>query len=495
MSVIDHSPVFAPFFNSQKYVHVKDSAVTKNFYVATTGSDANNGEAIGTPFLTIQKALNVAGSSIWGGQVTINIADGTYVENLIGRDLIGSANDQSRGNSLVRLLGNTAVPGNVIVQGSAVSRGTFLLVNCSTTYWLDGMTLKSDGSLQSAAIKVDQARISISNLDIANAGFGIFALNNAYVQIDDSAAGGTYAVTNVGLEAVNSCIIRVLKALTITGFTNRGLFSSESSIIDYEPPAGSTITFTADPATKAFVCFLATFGGSIALVLTGAGTMNITDITRAGLTHVIQVLNGGFMVFSGSGTSTVNVTNASRIALISQNSFYFEIATFTWVYVGVTQEVEIEPGSADLGLNNFSSATYALKEISTNQKYGSDFRYLDPVRGTHTGSLPLGTTAYFTNDQLQSVYSLLYTALQDERIDKLQIDMGTGNGAAHTDTFTVVKNGVDTTMTLSITNAATGSTTTNPVTLAAGDTVGIKAVTDAATAGANVLSTLSIRKT
>ena len=51
----------------------------KSLYVATFGSDSNSGETPETPFLTIQKAIDVACSldlSIY--KTTINIADGFY---------------------------------------------------------------------------------------------------------------------------------------------------------------------------------------------------------------------------------------------------------------------------------------------------------------------------------------------------------------------------------------------------------------------------------
>ncbi len=50
------------------------------FYVATTGNDSNNGFTIGTPWLTLQHAVDYIGQNYDAGDnfITIQIADGTY---------------------------------------------------------------------------------------------------------------------------------------------------------------------------------------------------------------------------------------------------------------------------------------------------------------------------------------------------------------------------------------------------------------------------------
>ena len=85
----------------------------RTYYVATTGSDANNGLSAGSPFATIGKAASVITDALdLGGQtVTIQLADGTYASGL---SLTGS---WSGGGSVV-LKGNAATPGNVVVNGS-----------------------------------------------------------------------------------------------------------------------------------------------------------------------------------------------------------------------------------------------------------------------------------------------------------------------------------------------------------------------------------------
>src|SRR6202035_3453527 len=102
-------------------------------------------------------------------------------------------------------------------------------------------------------------------------------------------------------------------------------------------------------------------------------------------------------------------------------------------------------------------------------------------------------TNYFTPVQVQSTYIPLYLVQGNATVSKLQVKSITGNGAAHTDTYTVVKNGVDTTMVVAITNGTTGSTTANPVSLVAGDTIGIKVVADAATTVADIYALMIVQ--
>lgn len=494
MTNIDHSSVFAPFFNSQRYLHVKNVGVTKNFYVATTGSDSNNGEAVGTPFLTIQKAIDVAGSSIHGGEVIINIADGTYNENLLAKDIIGSKGDIVRGNSVVTLLGNTALPSNVIIIGDSTTLATFKQINSSTIYILDGLDLRSDSGVNSRAIYVDHSILYVRALNISLVSTGFLIDNSSRVKIEDVATGGTWAVLVAGISSSRGSTVIISKNLTLTGFNSFGFAISGSSNVFYSPPSGSTSTFTADPVTKAFVAFQVSQFSVFNCTLVGAAIMNITDITRVGLGFVLRIINNGTMFFNGSGTAAINITNAIRTATIEENSFYTEGTASIWTHVGYSPTYLIDPGSAQVSVNEFSGAVAVGFAVTPVSKYGSDFRYIDPIRGFHSGVFPLATTAYFTANQIQSDYFPLYIAQEDEIVDKLQMSSRVGNGVAHTDTYTVVKNGVDTTMVLAITDAASGSTTTNPVTLAAGDTIGIKVATDAATVAADIDALLSVRK-
>lgn len=83
---------------------------TVNLYVRTDGSDSNDGSAntAGSAFLTIQKAINVAATKNYsGGTVNINVADGTYAEDLVVYSVSCGA---------LHLIGNTTTPANVVIK-------------------------------------------------------------------------------------------------------------------------------------------------------------------------------------------------------------------------------------------------------------------------------------------------------------------------------------------------------------------------------------------
>ena len=87
----------------------------RSYYVdAAIGSDANDGLSPSIPFLTIQKAVTTATDSLDpnGFQVTINVAAGTYNED------VTMASPMFDGRTLA-LTGDPANPGSVIINGAS----------------------------------------------------------------------------------------------------------------------------------------------------------------------------------------------------------------------------------------------------------------------------------------------------------------------------------------------------------------------------------------
>jgi hypothetical protein len=81
----------------------------RSYFVATTGSDSNSGLAIGTPFLTKQKAMDVITETldVAGFTVTVNVADGAYTAGVAIKGWVGGG--------IVDFVGNVATPANVTV--------------------------------------------------------------------------------------------------------------------------------------------------------------------------------------------------------------------------------------------------------------------------------------------------------------------------------------------------------------------------------------------
>ncbi len=89
-------------------------AAATTLYVSTSGSDSNDGLTVGTPFLTIQKAVDTFNSHVTLAQsnVTIQLADGTYTLT----DPVYVGRMYSTGTLTIN--GNNSTPSNVIVTSS-----------------------------------------------------------------------------------------------------------------------------------------------------------------------------------------------------------------------------------------------------------------------------------------------------------------------------------------------------------------------------------------
>lgn len=171
----------------------------RTYFVATTGSDSNDGLTVGAPFLTIQKAVDVAAAldaSIYN--VTIQCADGTYSMNrIILKPPVGSGT--------YTLLGNTTTPANCVLNntanGSLGSTGFISTTGASGNSWIvDGFTLQRNAGSGSAT--------TLSAFYAASS-----ALNVRRVIID----GSTGAAWSIGMLADTDGTITCSHDLSLSG--------------------------------------------------------------------------------------------------------------------------------------------------------------------------------------------------------------------------------------------------------------------------------------
>jgi hypothetical protein len=182
----------------------------RTYYVATTGSDSNNGLSASTPFLTIQKAINTVCSLDMGVyQVTIQVADGTYTNTSVCNSYIGTLPPI--------IQGNTTTPANCIL--STTSSDCFL-VNQAVAWNINGFTLKTTTS-----------------------GYGLNAQNGGIINFQNIVFG---ACATAHINAQKSGIITCQSNYTIAGpspihwqVTDLGIVGGLS---------GRTITITGTPA-------------------------------------------------------------------------------------------------------------------------------------------------------------------------------------------------------------------------------------------------------
>lgn len=134
---------------------------TNNLYVATTGSDSNDGLSSSYPFATIQRAFDVTAeyAPCLPGRWVINIAAGTYTETLV-------FDSATRSEYPITIkgptIGHPSVP-TAIIQPDATSdtiltfaegRGWFSLIDLKLTGATTGTALVLNGSVRVATSNV-----------------------------------------------------------------------------------------------------------------------------------------------------------------------------------------------------------------------------------------------------------------------------------------------------------------------------------------------------
>lgn len=254
-------------------------AANLNIYVATTGSDtANTGLSSGSPFLTIQHAVNVAFESYdtQGYNITVNVANGTYGATVIVNGLLV-------GNGAFILNGNTGSPGSVILTSS------------------------TDSTLRIGA----GAQITVQGFEITNTSSGTGTGGNGI-----SAGGTAYC-------AVNNCIVGSCTIAQFTSQTGAELTlgsgitivggSTSFSFLDVRSNGilaanGVTVTLTVATNTTYSGAFAnaQTLGNIQAVGSTFPGSNVIGIRYGASLNAIINTSGGGANYFSGNSAGSTS---------------------------------------------------------------------------------------------------------------------------------------------------------------------------------------------
>lgn len=183
-----------------------------NYYVRTDGNDNNNGLS-NTPsgaFATLQKAADTAASLVNGNNaITINVADGTYTQNL--------TLPKTSGNGACTIIGNISLPANVIIAPTSSDAITLL----ENSIWnVQGFTITASGG-SAIAIK-NNAVLKFTNIVMGAcsvAHFLPFAGSNSSMY-----AGGNYTISGGAiwhiLTADGNHVEIFSKTITLTGTPN-----------------------------------------------------------------------------------------------------------------------------------------------------------------------------------------------------------------------------------------------------------------------------------
>lgn len=181
------------------------------YYVSKLGSNSNSGLDSSNSFLTVQKAIDEAASlDLTIYNVYINIADGTYTENIVLKAPLGS------GRIIIR--GNLTTPSNVFLDGSIT------VTNCRS-YSLEGFKIRQQTT----------PTYQYSN---------IYVQAQSYLQIGNVVFEGA---ANIIIHCTNSSVVEFTGPFTVSGSAlDRGFIAYSCSSIDFKD--SNTVTWQNTPS-------------------------------------------------------------------------------------------------------------------------------------------------------------------------------------------------------------------------------------------------------
>jgi hypothetical protein len=242
----------------------------RTYYVSTTGSDSATGLSVSTPFLTIQKAIQVISDTLSiddAATVTIQLANGVYTlaSGVTLYPIVG-------GGSVV-LQGDTATPGNVILTSAAAITQQFL-AQTRSNYTVQGFRLQATGNTP-MAFYANGGRLKIGNIEF-NTGLGTH------------------------LKTGNGGYIETIAAYTILGSTANHVIAENNSVVIF----GSTATASGVPIFSTFA--VAQYLGLI-VATTGTFSGSVQGTRYSANANAVINTNGrGANVFPGNAAGVTN---------------------------------------------------------------------------------------------------------------------------------------------------------------------------------------------
>lgn len=342
-------PVNGILTNTPGYT-TTDAPLTVNRYVdVATGNDGNPG-TIGAPWQTINHAL-AKQPQVIGGIYQINAADGTYPETVVFKDILGNAGDLAYGNNVVKIVGNTATPGNVIIQSGT---NPISIINSRGVLVLDGVTL--DGNTTSnGCVFAFNGVFDLINVNMQNTVIGVQMNENSRGRWLAGAAGGTIAALSTGITLSRGSSFSLQRAASITGFTGFGISVTANALFGITSSV-SSLNITA--ALAGGIAGIQTSTGG--LLTSSAPVVNISNMTSSGNGFGIRCINDSSMVFNDGAVITLN--NCTRAGQIASKSYFQDgAAGNSWIYSGGTlAEWRIDSDALIYAPGTFSSANVVV---------------------------------------------------------------------------------------------------------------------------------------
>lgn len=350
-------------------------AATFNFYVSTTGNDANDGLTALTPFLTLEKAFNSV-PLIMGGVYQINTTTGTFqlaAEYEFKSNISSSGNTDNR--TVIKLVSaDLTDPTLTLIKGATSATNCLTLKGTTLLLDIDGFQFDTCMS----ALRVDGARVILRGVNVnAYRGTGIFASNNATITTDTGAVGGTMTavngVTTTGISSSGASVTISKPTFTIQNFTggSTGASATSGGFITF---ATTTLNVSANLASGSRFCINSNSMGSVSL----RNTINVSNayvISSAGDGAMRLLSYGRVSMVAGA---TLNITNCNNGWYIDANASVSEGNACTYNYTTVTNKVNIAAGGL-VDSTNFLNASGSIVyrgAIFNGPIFGYDDRYV-----------------------------------------------------------------------------------------------------------------------
>jgi hypothetical protein len=206
---------------------VQATTANTTYYVATTGSDSNSGLAIGTPFLTIAKAISMI-PQIVNHTIPIIIAAGTYLEDVSVQGFSG------KGFIFLQAAVANALSDSYIIRSFYAGQCTcYVEVNSlkanSTT--IEGFKADRSTSINFLYCKMDVASASFGGFGISSSVCQIFnsLISNRFFGISANLSSTVYSNTNSGTGNTTGLIAQAASTIGKGGTQPAGTAAESTS--------------------------------------------------------------------------------------------------------------------------------------------------------------------------------------------------------------------------------------------------------------------------
>lgn len=189
----------------------------RTYYVASTGSNSNNGLTAGMPFATIQYAVDFVANNIdlGGRTVIIQLADGTFTESVTLRQLVGYSSVASGG---VIIQGNQSNISAVTVQGDGSSWWAFASTSAEKGYWLRYMRLQNSAAAGNSLVVARNSIVRISQINFGSSvAAHMFVYEGGQVEISGGYLISGGAQRHMLSNSKGNIIFVTTQTVTITG--------------------------------------------------------------------------------------------------------------------------------------------------------------------------------------------------------------------------------------------------------------------------------------